>query len=229
MQTHGKNYIDLEIESILSQLDRNRILSLEDRIELRDYFLNEVDNLNGIGLNDQEALLIAKKRFGALDEVTLEYQKVKPGFDILRFGVIGVVGFCLIKTFSLLINLSSQLFWMIRMELSHSIFLEYHLFDIPFRFLLIIVFGFIANRWITKDNFKSLTSFWIFPIIYIIAEVINKTYELLLIGSSFASELQWHMSLVYNGYIVNYVLIGFIMLFASYKLYKMNVLDMEYI
>jgi hypothetical protein len=229
MQSDGNNYIAAEIKNVLLELDSNRILSRDDRLELKDHFLNEVENLNDLGLNDQEALLIAKKRFGVLEDVQTEYQKVKPNFDLVRYGIIGVVAFCMINIFAISIDLFSKIFWLFTYEISDIFALLYYSFDIPFRIFLIFVFGFFANKMITKVNFINLASLWKFPIIYFLFEFVNRCFYFILPGSGFSSELLWHMSLNSNAYLLNYILAIFIMIFASYKMYKMKVLDMDYV
>ena len=229
MQSDDKNYIELEISDVLKELDSNRILSEEDRLELKDYFLNEVENLNAVGLNDREALLIAKKRFGVLEDVNVEYQKVKPGFDLLRFGIIGVVGFCMIKIFTISIDITSQLFWLIYYQFDPAFVRNFIVMDVPFRFLLIIIFGFIGSRIVSRVNFRSLASLWKFPIFYILAEVLVRIYYFVIPMGAFDGDISMSMEFFSNSYIVNYPLLAFIMVFASYKMYKMKVLEMEYV
>lgn len=229
MQSDDKNYIELEISGVLRELDSNRILSEEDRLELKDYFLNEVESLNAIGLNDNEALLIAKKRFGVLEDVNAEYQKVKPSFDLLRFGIIGVVGFCMIKIFTIIIHFTSQLVWMMYYYIDPGFVRKWIVADVPLRFLLIIVFGFIGSKLITKVNFRSLASLWKFPIFYIFAEVINRLYIFIIPVGAFEGDTSLNMEFFSNNYMINYPLLFFIMIFASYKMYKMKVLEMDYV
>lgn len=229
MESRNEDYISSGIEKVLLELDRNRILNEEDRLELNDYFLTEVENLEEAGLNEQEALLVAKKRFGVVDEIHDEYVKVKPGFDLLRYGIIGVVAFCMIKIFVILINLFSQIFWMVYYQFDPRFVREHVILDVPFRLVLILILGYVGGKLVSRMNFKNLSSLWKFPIFYIVAEVLSRLYFFILHFHLFSSDLQMTMEFFSNSTIVNYTLLAFVMVFASYKMYKMRIWEMEYV
>jgi hypothetical protein len=229
MQNKETNDIDFEIGLVLSELDKNRILSHEDRLELKDYFLTEIEELTALGLNTQEALIIAKKRFGVLDEVMDDYKKVNSGIDILRFGIIGVVGYCIIQLFSISINFISQIFWMVFYQFNSGIELYFYVFDVPLRVLLIFVMGWITSKYFTRVNFNSLASLWKFPIFYFLAAVISRLFYFMVPSLEFHIDVLKIKEFMSNEYIVNYSLLAFVMLFVSYKMYKMKILEMEYV
>jgi len=229
METKGKNNIEIEIKNVLDKLDSNQILSPEERIELKDHFLCEIEDLTKIGLRDEEALLVARKRFGALEEVNMEYQKVNPKYDFLRYGIIGVVLFCIVKILTILVSIVTEAFWMIYYQFDPAFVVSNIILDIPLRFILVIVFGVITVKIISKRKFDSLVSLWQFPIIYLLFEVVRRLFMFLFPISTFNGSVILTMKYLTNNSIVNYCLVAIIMIIASYKMYKLKVLKMKYV
>lgn len=230
MQSEDESLIEFEIQQVLKELDGNEILSKEERIELKDHFLCEVEDLTKLGLRDKEALLVAKKRFGVLEDVEEEYKKVKSSLDWMRYGIIGVVVFCLIKILIILLNTFSEIFWIVY-HLADPKFVEnYILLDIPLRFILILIIGFITSKIINRMNFKNLASLWKFPIFYLFSELFRRLFTFYVLPiSTFHEDLYLTMAFFSNTNLVSYSLLLLMMIIATIKLYKMKVMDMEYV
>ncbi len=229
METKGENNIELEIKNVLDRLDSNQILSPEERIEVKDHFLCEIEELTELGLREEEALLVARKRFGALEEVNLEYQKVNPKYDFLRYGIIGVVLFCIVKILTILVGIVAESFWMVYYQFDPAFVVSNIILDIPLRFILVIIFSFITVKVISKRKFSSLVSLWQFPIIYLLFEIVRRSFMFLFPISAFNGSIILSMKYMTNNSIVNYCLLAIIMIVASYKMYKLKVVKMKYV
>ena len=229
MQSEDKSLIELEIQQVLIELDSNQILSNEERLELKDHFLCEVEDLTELGLREEEALLVAKKRFGVLEEVEEEYKKVKPSLDWLRYGIIGVVCFSLVKTLTIVVNTIAESFWMSYYYFDPSFVVRYIGFDVPLRFILILIVGWGASKVITKMNFKSLVSLWKIPIFYLLLEFVRRLFMFIFPISVFKSGIVMTMQFFQNSIIISYSTLALILLVVSYKMYKMKVMEIEYV
>lgn len=228
MERNGKNSVDLEIQDVLEELNCNQILSEEERIELKDHFLCEIENLTGIGLRDEEALLVAKKRFGVLEEVNMEYQKVKPRYDLMRYGIIGVVMFCMVKILMISVSHIVGFFWMISYYFDPNFAIQNIGFDVPLRIVLVIVFGLFAAKILSRRKFPNLISFWQFPIIYLLLEIVSRLIIFVFPPVMFNGSMILTIQYLTNNSYVNYISLVIILLIASYKMYKLKVIKMEY-
>lgn len=65
--------LERRIEEWRSYLSRHRAIATDDVDELEDHLRSQVQALEGAGLDPEEALLIAVKRMGALDDVSREF------------------------------------------------------------------------------------------------------------------------------------------------------------
>jgi len=229
MERHSKSLIEEELQIVLNELDGNKMLSEGDKVELKDHFLCEIEDLVGIGLREEEAFLVAKKRFGVLEEVKMEYEKVKPRFEWMRYGIIGVVVFCIAKIMTISINMIAQSFWMAYYYFDPVFVVGNIALDVPLRIVLVVVFSILAGRYISKQKFNSLISFWQFPIIYLFLEFVSRLFTFLFPMSFFKGSMILSMQFFTNNAIMNYTLLVIIMIFSSYKMYKLKVIDMEYV
>lgn len=73
MQTDSD--LDLRISQWRGFVIRRQPISVDDADELEDHLRNSIAELHSLGLDSQEAFLIAVRRIGALDEVTKEFAR----------------------------------------------------------------------------------------------------------------------------------------------------------
>lgn len=229
MWSSEQNTIEIGIQKVLKELDKNNILSAEEKIELKDHFLCEVEELTSLGLRDEEALLIARKRFGILEDVNKEYQKVKPRFDWMRYGIIGVVVFCMVKILMITVDMLTEAFWMVYYIFDPAFVVRFIALDVPLRFLLVLILGLIFGKLMSKRKFKSLISFWQFPIIYLLIEVLRILFEYFFPPTMFNGSLILTLQSLNSNIIINYVLLGFMLTMVSYQMYRLKVIRMEYV
>ncbi len=73
---NDNNDTDLKIETWRAALLRNRAVSAPDVDELESHLRDQITDLEGAGLSNDEAFLIAVKRLGEVDPLTSEYARV---------------------------------------------------------------------------------------------------------------------------------------------------------
>ncbi len=72
------NLIEKEINLVNEEINSGILFNLLERSEISDYFYSEIEILLGINLSLQEAILIARKRFGDTLRIKKELIKISP-------------------------------------------------------------------------------------------------------------------------------------------------------
>ena len=84
----------LEVDTYVSRLDNNLLLSSEESDELRDHFHCQVEELAELGLSEAEAFQVSKMRFGEQALIQTEYHKAKPMKMIYKYLMVGLLLCC---------------------------------------------------------------------------------------------------------------------------------------
>lgn len=76
MENANQFKLEVAVNSYLQHLQENGNYTSEDILELKNHLIDNVTELKKKELNDDEALMIAKKRLGKEEELRMEYKKV---------------------------------------------------------------------------------------------------------------------------------------------------------
>lgn len=79
MENQTKFNLAENIEIWKSELSQNSNMTVDNTNELESHLREEIHELQQLGLNAEESLLIAKKRIGNVKELTTEFGKVNKG------------------------------------------------------------------------------------------------------------------------------------------------------
>ncbi|WP_149275091.1 hypothetical protein [Pareuzebyella sediminis] len=76
MENRTEFSIDKSINNWKHQLSKTANFTEDNINELESHLLDEIQELNKIGLNEEESFLVASKRIGTIEQLTFEYSKV---------------------------------------------------------------------------------------------------------------------------------------------------------
>ena len=76
MENRTEFNLDKSITIWKSQLSKNSNFTGDNINELESHLLDEIQGLNEIGLNNEESFLVASKRIGTVEQLTIEFSKV---------------------------------------------------------------------------------------------------------------------------------------------------------
>lgn len=75
-----ENTTKFDLEKSISlwkyQLSENQNMTNDNIIELESHIHDEIENLQNLGLSEEESFLIAEKRIGKIESLAIEYSKV---------------------------------------------------------------------------------------------------------------------------------------------------------
>ena len=94
MDNYQSNYIKImenrtefnltnSIEVWKSELSRKANMTMDNIDELESHLLDLISDLESKGLNKEESFLIARKRIGRIDDISIEYDKIN-NFSIIN-------------------------------------------------------------------------------------------------------------------------------------------------
>ncbi|MDF1697781.1 MAG: hypothetical protein P1U56_18180 [Saprospiraceae bacterium] len=227
MQPSYNDKVTKTISDIIGELNQNDVLSKVERDEIEDHFYCELDELTELGLMEEEALLIARKRFGLLEDVSAEYKKVSPQWNLMQYGIIGVVGYCLVCSITLFVNMISEWFWMLYYQVDPYFVQKNILLDIPMRFILVLICGLLLTKVISKMNLTNLRALWKIPILYVVLSLIQRGLSFVVLPSLMHPYISKHLELFAISNIVTNTTFAFILIVASIKLYKIRILELR--
>lgn len=163
------------IELVLQEINRNRILNEEEQDQIRDHFYCEIEDLESKGLIAEEALLVAKRRFGHVELINEEFQKVKFGSRFYRLGILLVVSICVAHLSMIAVNEIYNVFWMF-MSYIRPEYLTADAMKLSFnlKIILYVVSAFFGARIVLKFGQKPGNTFWVFPILYVLFSFVSK-------------------------------------------------------
>ncbi len=109
MENRTKFNLKENIEIWKSELSQNSNMTLDNINELESHLLDEIDELQRLGLNTEESLLIAKNRIGNTKELTTEYGKVNKNIYFRNKIIPYLKGILLFMAFITITNLLANL------------------------------------------------------------------------------------------------------------------------
>lgn len=203
------------LEVYLCQIDRQGLLSGDEREEITDHLLTEMEMLQENDLSEREAFTLATRQFGPSELISLEYQRVKPQYNI-RKAIIAAALFLFLFVFlaGSLYALSSVV-WKLSREFALSTTAEKYL-DIGLK--VIFIFGSIAYLW-WRFNRRSTPKTWemiLIPILGLTAPFFNNILNYFLSNTghiSYSTLLSGH----WNSYIILSILLAGILI-VCYRL-----------
>jgi hypothetical protein len=96
-----------------TEIANSGILDRADLLELQDHLESEIQNLVELGLSEDEAQMVAEKRFGSADKICEEYAKVHP-FRTWRIPLFWSFGslfaYVILNVFTWLVSVSIGIF-----------------------------------------------------------------------------------------------------------------------
>jgi hypothetical protein len=233
MEPKDYELVKEEIELVISELNTREILTNHDIIEIEDHFYCDVEELILGGLTTKEALLVARSRFGELNEIREDYEVVKPESNLLYFSFIAVLGFSILKGLLVLINIVSQIFWM-NLSVYYPSFLEDNFWtDLPIRFMLLGAGMWILVRIIKKRPIVNFNRFWYVPLVYLSMEMFNRFLGFIVLPGVYnyttTKELRLYGEMLQSEAIIGVFSIFLITITVSIKLYKMMKREHQYV
>ena len=109
MENRTKFNLKENIEIWKSELSQNSNMTLDNITELESHLLDEIDELEQLGLNTEESLLIAKNRIGNTKELTAEFGKVNKNIYFRNKVIPYLKGILLFMAFITITNLLANL------------------------------------------------------------------------------------------------------------------------
>lgn len=92
MDAHKEFDINIHIEKWQSEIENVDSLTEGDREELKSHFLDVLDSLKALGLDDEEAFLVTKKRLGNSSDWDEDYQTVNNPLLQMRKSLVVFMG-----------------------------------------------------------------------------------------------------------------------------------------
>ncbi|MCB0633341.1 MAG: hypothetical protein R2824_17730 [Saprospiraceae bacterium] len=77
------------IDAYLHEINQNALLNHEERAEIIDHLLTETEILQEQGLSERAAFTLAARQFGPSEQISREYQRVKPFFTVGKAAIAG--------------------------------------------------------------------------------------------------------------------------------------------
>ena len=130
LEQNIKFNLQVQINAWVEHLKSEPSITESDRVELQSHFLDIIDGLTEVGLDEEEAFLIASRRMGSLVDWDEDYKEVNNSIIQMRKPLIILAGVLIYFLFYFLIKFSSKL-----------IFIVLLLNDID---------GYIAVRWVFR-------------------------------------------------------------------------------
>ena len=112
--------LNKNIEIWKSELSKSSKMTIDNINELESHLLDEIHELQLIGLSIQESLIIAKERIGNVNDLTTEFGKVNDGFYFINRIIPYLKGILFFMAFITLTDLINGLSLIIANEFGFS-------------------------------------------------------------------------------------------------------------
>ena len=184
MENRTKFNLIENIEIWKSELSQNSNMTLDNITELESHLLDEIAELEKMGLNTEESLLIAKYRIGNTKELTAEFGKVNKNIYFRNKIIPYLKGILMFMSFITIINLLANLSLIIAKNIGiNSENLNYVSIGILiFSFLALSILAYKKYQ-NTNFNFKKLTSIPTLISIVLVSKILTFLSQLILARS----------------------------------------------
>ena len=160
MDNYQSNYIKImenrtefnltnSIEIWKSELSKKANITTDNMDELESHLLDLINDLESKGLNKEESFLIARKRIGRIDDISLEYNKINNNFSIINSTIPYLKGALMYIAFIVLSKLFLATILLLNMDYS-----TYNLVSVML--LVVSLISFFSIIYFKLKNGKSL-------------------------------------------------------------------------
>ena len=136
MENRTKFNLEENIEIWKLKLSENPNITKDNIDELESHLLDLIDSLESKGLNSEESYLIARKRIGKTDDISLEFDKLSNNVSFINSIIPYLKGALIYIAFIVL----SKLLLMITLFLSQYLNIDNNTFNI-FSIILLVIFS----------------------------------------------------------------------------------------
>ncbi|WP_299892438.1 hypothetical protein [uncultured Lacinutrix sp.] len=221
--------LNKNIEIWKSKLSKNSKMTLDNINELESHLLDEIHELQLLGLSIEESLIIAKERIGNVKDLTTEFGKVNDGFYFRNRIIPYLKGILLFFAFITISNFLTQL----SIVIAHKFGVEnYNLNFISISILLLMTLGLLIVVYFQYKNrisfIKKLTSIPMLSILIIVGKLMEYVSSNTLSGSvGFSESGSIYLTLNIYSLIIGIfiIIISCIVFYSTKKENKIKILE----
>ncbi|MEN0049403.1 MAG: permease prefix domain 1-containing protein [Bacteroidota bacterium] len=153
MEHRTKFDLDQNVAQWKARLSKSQKMTSENIEELSDHLYSEIEELQELGLDEEEAFLVARKRIGSIDCIAAEFRKVNNKLLFAKELMPYIKGILILLAFSLLVDLVGKLFLIIGLKAGIAI---HELNMTVFLVLLVFLTSFCYSLYHKFRNHKAI-------------------------------------------------------------------------